>query len=294
MIDMNLISVKYPSTGYRITVNYQITGSNNCYITFNTVVMTEYSGGANNPTYSVTPESNNTNYGTVEISDNVITASPKSGYRVSTSNPYTVSPENSATVEQDGNEFTVTPSANTTVTINFEAIPTHDITFNTNGVVTISKVTIAEGDTYSTLPTAEAFTGYLTENCEFGTFVGWTTESSISDASVMPSLVSSVTMESSDVPLYAVYSKTEGGTTNSGSVTIIPSTTNFPTSYGTANTFTEYTLEGYTFKIQQGYKNGLHSKKESVERPHDPYICIILHRIIPFSFAELILIPFFL
>ena len=34
------------------------------------------------------------------------------------------------------------------------------------------------------------------------------------------------------------------------------SSENMPTGYGTANTFTEYTLEGYTFKIQQIYKTG--------------------------------------
>ena len=41
-----------------------------------------------------------------------------------------------------------------------------------------------------------------------------------------------------------------------GSITITKSTENFPGSYGTANTFTEYTLEGYKFKVQQVYVNG--------------------------------------
>ena len=40
------------------------------------------------------------------------------------------------------------------------------------------------------------------------------------------------------------------------SITLTASSTNMPTSYGTANTFTEYTLEGYKFKIQQVYKSG--------------------------------------
>lgn len=40
------------------------------------------------------------------------------------------------------------------------------------------------------------------------------------------------------------------------SITLSSTTTNMPASYGTANTFTEYTLEGYKFKIQQVYKNG--------------------------------------
>ena len=76
------------------------------------------------PVYTITAQSNNTIYGTVSLSGNVITATPASGYRISTSTPYSVSPANSATVSQNGKVFTVTPSANTTVTINFEAMPT--------------------------------------------------------------------------------------------------------------------------------------------------------------------------
>ena len=38
-------------------------------------------------------------------------------------------------------------------------------------------------------------------------------------------------------------------------IILTASTTNMPSGYGTANTFTEYTLEGYKFKIQQIYKN---------------------------------------
>ena len=40
------------------------------------------------------------------------------------------------------------------------------------------------------------------------------------------------------------------------SITLSSTTKNMPASYGTANTFTEYKLEGYNFKIQQVYKNG--------------------------------------
>ena len=41
------------------------------------------------------------------------------------------------------------------------------------------------------------------------------------------------------------------------SITLTASTTGMPSSYGTANTFTEYTLEGYKFKIQQILKSGV-------------------------------------
>ena len=95
-------------------------------------------GTKSTPVYTITAESNNTEYGTVSLNGSVITGSPKSGYRYA-SPAYTVNPANSATVSQDGNAFTVTPSANTTVTINFEAIPTHSVTFSNpvEGTVTV-------------------------------------------------------------------------------------------------------------------------------------------------------------
>ena len=79
--------------------------------------------------YTITAQSNNNTYGIVSLSGNVITGSPNSGYRYA-SPAYSVSPTNSATVSQNGNEFTVTPSANTTVTINFEAIPKYTVNLN--------------------------------------------------------------------------------------------------------------------------------------------------------------------
>ena len=42
--------------------------------------------------YTITAQSNNTNYGTVSLSGTTITATPKTGYRVSTSSPFSISP----------------------------------------------------------------------------------------------------------------------------------------------------------------------------------------------------------
>lgn len=162
------------------------------------------------PSYTITAQSNNTNYGTVS-GTTTITASPKTGYRVSTSTPYTISPANSATVNQNGNTFSVTASANTTITINFEEIPSHNIIFNTGGLVSIDNASVKEGVEYTVTQTPAAS---LTSSCEYGTFVGWTTSSSIANASVQPTLITNnkVTMSTSDINLYAVYSKTTGGT----------------------------------------------------------------------------------
>jgi predicted secreted protein len=78
--------------------------------------------------YTITPQSGNESHGTVSLEDNVITATPASGYRVSTTTPYTIAPEGKATVTQEGNTFTVTDlTDNVTITINFEANPSTGI-----------------------------------------------------------------------------------------------------------------------------------------------------------------------
>ncbi len=110
--------------------------------------------------YTITAVSNNTDYGTVSLSGEVITGSPQSGYRYATP-AYTVSPANSATVVQDGNEFTVTPSANTTVTINFELIPTYTLSSAVSpenaGMVTLGASSgLLEGATVSAEAAANA------------------------------------------------------------------------------------------------------------------------------------------
>lgn len=193
--------------------------------------------------YTITAQSNNDNYGSVELNGFVITASPNNGYRYA--NPvYTVDPANSANVEQNGNKFTVTPTANTTVTINFEAIPIHTATFSVNGETTTQDY--IEGAEIVFPANPAAISGK--------SFVGWVTEAIDGTTNTAPSYVTSATMGTSDVTYYAVFADVEDSTTPTNLV-INTETENFPTSYGTANTFTEYTLNGKKFKIQQGYIN---------------------------------------
>jgi hypothetical protein len=89
--------------------------------------------------YTITALSSDDTHGTVALEENVITATPAAGYRVSIETPYTIEPEGSATVTQDGNVFTVTElTANTTVTIHFEfvtgikAVPATGLTVQRN------------------------------------------------------------------------------------------------------------------------------------------------------------------
>lgn len=225
------------SSYFRITVNYKITGKNNCYITINSINFYEaasstYSvtydgngstsgsvpeddkeydkddkvtvlgntgglakagyafGGWNtendgtgttydaddtftitssttlyakwNP-YSLSATSSNNSHGTVSVQDYVISAEPSSNYRVVAGDGgYTVTSGTATVVNNGDNTFTVTPSTDCTVQINFEEIPTHEITISTptGGTLTVkngddvisSGSSVREGTTLTIVP----------------------------------------------------------------------------------------------------------------------------------------------
>lgn len=84
----------------------------------------------NTADFTLTATSNNADYGTVSVSGNIITASPATNCRVSTTKPYEVT-EGEATVTQNGNVFTVTATDDCSVRINFEVIPSYAVTIET-------------------------------------------------------------------------------------------------------------------------------------------------------------------
>ena len=176
-----------------------------------TISRVDYYINDDSPSYTITPATNNSTWGTVSLSGSVITATPKTGYRVSTSTPYSVSPSGSATVSQNGNEFTVTPSANTTVTINFEAIPSYTVTWMSNGEsFTTTSVQDGQKPTFPTNPTScdedasgsKTFYGWATAEWT-GKLENLTGKTVYTKASDMPTVSGAVTY-------YAVFCK--GGT----------------------------------------------------------------------------------
>ena len=159
--------------------------------------------------YTITAQSNNTTYGTVSLSETTITASPKTGYRVSTTTPYTISPSEAATVIQSENKFTVTPTANCTITINFEAKPKYTVTLKDDNSTLIQST--AGGSV--TLPSREGCDGYE--------FVGWT-KTWTSDQTSWTTTAPTIIPDGSYTPtanenLYPVYTKT--GTTEATTTT---------------------------------------------------------------------------
>ena len=193
--------------------------------------------------FDVAPASNNESYGTVSFEEGVITATPAEGYRVSLTNPYEVTPAGAATVVQDGNDFTVTATADCTVQINFEAIPTHTVTFSVNGTETSKQFSEGSPITFNT-----------PDDVQGKKFVGWTAATIDGTTDECPKLVTLGTMGNADVKYYAVFANKEG-TFENASIKIDANTEGVPSSYGTANTFAEHMLAGKKFQIQQMYKN---------------------------------------
>ncbi len=148
--------------------------------------------------FTITALSNNESYGTVSLNDNVITATPATGYTYADP-AYTVNPDNSATVAQDGNTFTVTPTADTEVTINFEMLPTYTVTFGDEGSVT-QETPGAE----VTLPSREAISSY--------TFAGWSETNVETETTDAPTIIpAGGYIPTANITLYPVYTKIEGG-----------------------------------------------------------------------------------
>ena len=130
-----------------------------CYTSSQTAVQL-YKKVTAAPSYTVTATSNNNNYGTVSVSGTTITASPKTGYTYA-SPAYTVT-SGTATVSQSGNTFSVTPSSNCTVCINFAEKPKYTVTLKDDN----STLTQSTAGATITLPSRDGCDGY--------TFVGWT------------------------------------------------------------------------------------------------------------------------
>lgn len=101
-----------------------------------------------------------------------------------------------AEVSQSGNTFTVTPSSNCTVRINFELIPKYTASFSVNGTITSSHD--YEEDESITFPDDP-------DDVNGKTFVGWATAAIPSITQTAPSFVTSATMGTAAVTFYAVF-----------------------------------------------------------------------------------------
>ena len=181
--------------------------------------------------YTITAQTNNETYGTVILSGSTITATPKAGYRVSTTTPYEVT--GTATVTNNGdNTFSVSPSTNCTVQINFEEIPKYTVTLGDNS----STLTEESAGAGVTLPSRSAIGDY--------TFAGWSDSNVTEETTTAPTIIpAGEYAPTSNVTLYPVYTRTEGGgeseTDVSSSMSDIATSNSWSTSSG--NNVTCYT-----------------------------------------------------
>lgn len=158
------------------------------------------SGEGTTAGYTVTASTNNSNYGTVSVSGNVITASPKTGYAAT---GYTIL-SGTATVTQNGNKFTVSPSSDVSVRINFGKREELTVQFVENGGVTSTQTAYA-GDSI-TLP---AHSGAVPDG---QTFLGWCSYE-VSETTDEPTYYAAgaTWTASAGITLYALYARSEEG-----------------------------------------------------------------------------------
>lgn len=181
-------------------------------------------GSVTPQSFTVTATSNNGSYGTVSpasqstTSNMTITATPESGYRViSGAGGYSVTAGTASVTNNGDNTFTVTPSTDCTVRINFEAIPTHKVTYWASGVK-IQESDVLEG---ASIPDQTTKTwAQLADYCATRTAcVGWCTNPSYTHDTDAPTGMITThspggTMSTSDVNYYAVFANV-GGSSNS-------------------------------------------------------------------------------
>lgn len=129
------------------------------------------------------------------------------------------------------------------ITYNVVAVTKHTATFNVNGATTSADYAEGEDIVFPSDPS----------NIGEKKFVGWTTSAIVSTTDDEPAFVTSAKMGTSDITYYAVFAS-QADVAGDATLTIVPGTTNIPTSYDDAAT--DYTLEGKKFTIHQMYKNG--------------------------------------
>lgn len=220
-------------------------------------VNTSYSLTVNAPSYTITASTNNASYGTVSKSGSVITGSPAPGYGYA-SPAYTVT-SGTATVSQSGNDFTVAPSSDCAVRINFEALPTYTLSLSNDGstyTAGVFPLTTYAGNS-TTLPTLSDCSGY--------TFVGWDTNSATTSApTYAPG--ATYTTTAANVTLYAVYSKTTGG--GSTNVTFNVADIAAAESWVSGTQYLSYTISPITITYAGGANDGKYYSSDATWRSY--------------------------
>lgn len=175
------------------------------FVLFDAEIPADYttpSGKAAEGNHAIVATSNNASYGTVSVSGRVINAHPATGYEAV---GYTIV-SGTATVTRNGNAFTVDPTSDVSIRINFAPRTEKTVQFlEFDGVVETR--TVYSGDMI-TLP---AHKSVLADGL---TFMGWV-EQSVEESTQIPTYytVGSSYTVSESVVLYALYSRFDADST---------------------------------------------------------------------------------
>ena len=158
----------------------------------------EASQGSSTPAYTITAVANDSLYGSVSVSGNVITAKPATGYYTA---GYSIV-SGTATVTQSGNTFTVSASSNCVIRILFKAKANVTLTYSVPAGVTQASTTASSG-TGVTLPKPS---GTPTADAYDYSFVGWV-DAQVTDSTGMPTVYAagSTYTLTANTTLYALY-----------------------------------------------------------------------------------------
>lgn len=198
---------------------FDLSGEGATYIKIVNGTSANYVGSIviNYAAYTITPTVNDGDMGSAVLTgSSTITATPSDGYRVIAGDDgYTVTSGTADVTNNGDNTFSVTPSTDCTVRINFEEIPKHTVTFSVNGN-TDRTASVSEGGAISFPNAADtpADANEFNKTINGKTFVGWCA-TEYRHASTAPSYVntSSTIMGDEDVTYYAVYATANEGTT---------------------------------------------------------------------------------
>ena len=162
------------------------------------------SGIGGTTSYKVSATVNNASYGSVSVSGKTVTAKPATGYEVT---GYTVV-SGQATVTRNGNVFSVNPSSDCQIRINFAKRTVKQASFYGNSVL-LSSTTGYSGDQI-TMP---AYAGKVPQGWAFA---GWVTNEveETTDKQTFTAAGAKYTL-TDNVNFYALFSRNEDGTTGS-------------------------------------------------------------------------------
>ena len=176
-----------------------------------------------------------------------LTATPNAGYKFT---GWAVTGTGASLSSTSDNPTTLTiGTSDATVTASFEVATTYPIHWSVNGVIVKTDNVVENSPVTFAAPESGVPAGYV--------FKGWVVEANKidtpTDSDPSANYVTSAN-GTAEITYYAVLAHEIDNTTKE-KVTITIETENVPTSYGNANTFTEYSLDGVKFKVQQMYIN---------------------------------------